>query len=265
MLHEFFLCDLLQGIKQQHRHGAYASACLLCFGGGYFASYAHPCHARRGGVPGVGLHGADCANQRRKRAAHARNAGEPNVAVVQTGVAAAGVQNVVGLAAYANRAARVCGQCAGSGNSIARAGAAIYATGLGAGLRKVKGFGGADDFRAVAPNYRWRACTQQCSNGLVAVGRSACAYGVEHHGYAARIGGGQRQLHALHPVRIKRAYVQNQRLGNTSHIGHLFVGMRHNRRCTRCQQHVGVKVDNHQIGDVVYQRVGCAYSLYVGP
>ena len=174
-------------------------------------------------------------------------------------MAAVGVHDVVGGATHADRAGDAHRQRAGSVERIVGAGTAIHATGLDGRV------GRTHDFGAIAANHRRHANVKQLGQRAIAIRRGARTHRVKHHRDAARPGGGQRQLHALHPVRIKRADVEHQRLRDTGHVGHLLVRMRHHRRSACSQQHIGAEAHYHQIGDVMHERAGAAHGLNVFP
>ena len=181
------------------------------------------------------------------------------MAVGQARPALAGVKNVVDRTADTDRAAGARQQRLRSAQRIAGCRTAVNAARLNGGP------GHAHDLGRIAADHRGWGDGQQLFQRLVAVRRGTSTHRVQHRGNAALRGRRQRQLHAANPVRIERANVEHQRLGDSHHVAHFLMRMRHHRRGASGQQHVGVEVDDDQVGDAVHQRRALTHGQHIGP
>ena len=170
-----------------------------------------------------------------------------------------GIQYVIRLSADADNALGPLRKRLGCAQRITDHRTAVHATGLHRHASH------AHDFRRIAPHHRRQSRLQEKLNAYVSVRRGACAHRVQHHRNTSLGGRDQRQPHTLDPIRIQRANIEYQRLGNTHHVSHFLVGMRHHRGSAARQQRVGVEIDDHQIRDVVHQWGALAHGDHIGP
>ncbi|OIQ68543.1 hypothetical protein GALL_498620 [mine drainage metagenome] len=199
------------------------------------------------------------ADQRAGAAAHAGDAGHPDVAVGQARVAPGGVDDVVVLAGDAHHRAAVAAQHArGAERGVGR-GQAVDAA---CGRRRA---GHADDLGRVAAQHVGLAGRAQRAHRVTPVGGGADPDRIEHHRRAARARRAQRQRHRFNPVGLQRADVEHDGAGQRGHRLDFLACVRHHRRRTGGEQQVRGEVHHHQIGHVVHQRAARPQREHVVP